>query len=81
VLERFQREAHADFALNHPHICTVYDSGSDAKEHFIAMEFLEGSTLKHRINLRPIQADRIIDLGGQIADALDAAHNRGIIHL
>ncbi len=80
ALERFQREARAASALNHPHICTVYDIGSEGDEHFIAMELLEGATLKHRIEQRPLPAERIVELGIQIADALDAAHSRGIVH-
>ena len=80
ALERFQREARAASALNHSHICTVYDIGSDAGENFIAMELLEGATLKHRIDARPIPTERIIDLAIQIADALDAAQSRGIVH-
>src|SRR5207237_9875669 len=79
-LQRFQREARAASALNHPHICTVYDIGSENGEHFIAMEMLEGATLKHRIEQRPLPAERIVELGIQIADALDAAHSRGIVH-
>ena len=80
ALERFQREARAASALSHPHICTVYDIGSEAGEHFIAMELLEGASLKHRMDARPIPTERIIDLAIQIADALDAAHSRGIVH-
>ena len=80
ALERFQREARASSALNHPHICTVYDIGSAGDEHFIAMELLEGSTLKHRIEHKQLATERIVELGIQIADALEAAHSRGIVH-
>jgi WD40 repeat protein len=84
TLERFQREARAASALNHPNICTIYeiDVVSDDGESipFIAMELLEGLTLKHRINEKPMPFDQVLDLGIQIADALDAAHAKGIIH-
>jgi serine/threonine protein kinase len=85
AIERFHREARAASALNHPHICTIHDVGetSDGPEpgqHYIVMELLEGQTLKHLIADGPLSADRIIELGVQIADALDAAHARGIVH-
>src|SRR6266478_5284440 len=80
ALERFQREARAASALNHPHICTIYEIDDHDRQPFLCMEFLEGETLKHLINNRPLEIDKALAISVQIAEGLDAAHAKGIVH-
>jgi serine/threonine protein kinase len=80
AVERFEQEARAAAAINHPNICTVYEIGEHGGSPYIAMELLEGETLKHKIQGKPLPFDSILDWAIQISDALDAAHARGIVH-
>jgi len=80
TLERFRREARASSALNHPNICTVYEIGNDEGRSFLVMEYLEGKTLKQKLSEKPLTLAQLLDLGIQVAEGLEAAHLKGIVH-